>query len=40
MDEIDNVMKHDKKIRHGKLTLPLLVELGRVQMKTVDGMPN
>ena len=40
MDEIDNVMKHDKKIRHGKLTLPLLVELGRVQMKIVDGMPN
>ncbi|MBD3157513.1 MAG: 3-dehydroquinate synthase [Candidatus Lokiarchaeota archaeon] len=37
-EDLKDVMKQDKKVRHGGLSLPILVELGRVEMKVVDGI--
>ncbi|MHA1960041.1 MAG: 3-dehydroquinate synthase [Candidatus Thorarchaeota archaeon] len=38
VDEMEAVMRQDKKVRRGQLTLPVLVELGRTVMKMVDSL--
>ena len=35
--ELEAAMKQDKKVRQGKIMLPVLVGLGRAQMKTIDS---
>jgi 3-dehydroquinate synthetase len=40
-DEVDiihlnKIMQQDKKVRHGRLTIPILVGLGKTEMKIVD----
>lgn len=36
--EIKEVMKQDKKIRHGRIILPVLVGLGRTELRAVDSI--
>ncbi len=38
--ELDEVMRQDKKVRHGQLILPVLVELGRTEIKAVESVYN
>ncbi len=37
VSELEIVVKQDKKMRQGQLNLPILVGLGRTQMKTIDS---
>jgi len=37
-EDLMDVMRQDKKIRNGGLSLPVPVELGRVEMKVVEGI--
>ncbi|MFW9798973.1 MAG: 3-dehydroquinate synthase [Candidatus Thorarchaeota archaeon] len=38
--ELDEIMQQDKKVRHGQLILPVLVELGRTEIKVVESVYN
>jgi 3-dehydroquinate synthase len=38
--EFEDVILQDKKMRQGQLLLPILIELGRTELKTVDGPHN
>lgn len=36
--ELNSVMKHDKKVRQGHLVIPVLVELGRTELRVIDSI--
>jgi 3-dehydroquinate synthase len=36
VEDFEHVILHDKKIRQGRLMLPVLTELGRIELKAVD----
>jgi len=36
--ELNSVMKHDKKIQRGHLVIPVLVELGRTELRVIDSI--
>jgi 3-dehydroquinate synthetase len=36
LEEFEQVIRQDKKVRQGQLMLPVLLELGRIELKAVD----
>ena len=38
--QLNSIMQQDKKVRHGRLTIPMLVGLGKTEMKIVDSDSN
>lgn len=38
--QLNKIMRQDKKVRHGQLTIPILVGLGKTEMKIVDTDSN
>ncbi|MFX1483814.1 MAG: 3-dehydroquinate synthase [Promethearchaeota archaeon] len=36
--ELNSVMKHDKKVQQGHIVIPVLVELGRTELKVIDSI--